>query len=84
MELLNQKVVSLEPPALVAGDEPLIYTKNGNMPISSLTYQVRWEVKDEYIKFVERYLDASGDVVKESAHVYDRIGVQGTGVAAQI
>lgn len=65
-------------------ETPLIYTSKGNVPIDSLTYQVRWEVEDSYIKFVERHLDATGEVVKESAHVYDRLGVSGLGVAANI
>lgn len=63
-------------------DEPLIYTTNGNLPVASLTYQTAWDVQDTYIKFTERYLDASGEVVKESAHVYDLRGVNAAGVAA--
>ncbi len=65
-------------------DEPLIFTTKGNVPLSQLTYQTAWEVKDDYIKFGERYLDANGEVVKESAHVYDRRGVAGMGQAAQL
>lgn len=66
----------------LANDEPLIWTSKGNLPISTLTYQTAWDVQDAYIKFVERYLDAAGEVVKESAHVYDRLGVSGLGAAA--
>lgn len=65
-------------------NEPLIWTKHGNLPIADLHYQVRWEVSDTYIKFVEQYLDADGDVVKESAHVYDKLGVAANGVAANL
>ena len=57
----------------VANDEPLIWTSKGNLPISALTYQTAWDVQPSYIKFVERYLDATGEVVKESAHVFDRL-----------
>lgn len=65
--------------------EPLIWTKNGNMPIAGLTYQTAWDVQiPHYIKFCERYLDASGDVVKESAHVYDCQGVSAAGVVASL
>jgi hypothetical protein len=64
--------------------EPLIWTKNGNVPISTLTYQTAWDDQPGYTKFVERYLDASGDVVKESAHVYSRQGLTGSGEAAQL
>ena len=59
--------------------EPLIFTTKGNVPVSSLTYQTNWDVQDAYIKFSERYLDEAGEVVKESAHVYDRKGVFGAG-----
>ena len=63
-------------------EEPMLWTSMGNVPISTLTYQTAWDVKDEYIKFSERYLNASGEVVKESAHVYDRIGIGAQGAAA--
>jgi hypothetical protein len=63
---------------------PLIYTSKGNLPIDSLSYQTRWELTDEYIKFVERYLDATGEVVRESAHVYSKQPVTGYGQAASI
>jgi hypothetical protein len=43
--------------------DPLIYTSKGNVPISSLTYQTAWDVQEGYIKFMERYLDSSGEVV---------------------
>ena len=51
-------------------DEPLIYTTMGNVPESSLTYEHEWNDSAEAIKFVERYKNAAGEVVKESAHVY--------------
>lgn len=63
-------------------DKPLIWTTKGNVPIEDLTYQTAWDVTDAYIKFVERYLDASGEVVKESAHVYDKVGISAHGTAA--
>lgn len=64
--------------------EPLIWTSKGNLPISSLAYEPSWDiVPGQYIKFVERYrLD--GEVVKESAHVYDLRGVMGAGIAGSI
>lgn len=64
-------------------EEPLIYTSKGNLPVASLTYETAWEVLPSYIKFVERYR-LGEEVVKESAHVYDRIGVSMSGVAAAI
>ena len=66
----------------VATEEPLIWTSKGNLPLLTLTYQTAWDVQPSYIKFVERYLDTAGEVVKESAHVYDRLGVSGLGAAA--
>lgn len=49
-------------------EEPLIWTSKGNLPISCLQHDMRWEETDMYIKFVERYT-LDGEVVKESAHV---------------
>ena len=54
--------------------EPLIYTSKGNLPVSSLTYAHRWEDTDEYIKFVETY-SHQGELVRESAHVYKKKGL---------
>ena len=65
----------------MAQDEPLIYTSKGNLPVSSLTYQTRWELTDTYIKFSERHL-LGDEVVKESHHVYDKVGVAGAGAIA--
>lgn len=64
--------------------EPLIYTSKGNVPVSSLTYETEWTVNDAFIQFVERHRDASGEVVKESAHVYDRVGISATAIAASL
>ncbi len=63
-------------------EKPLIWTAKGNLPIEELTYQTAWDVQENYIKFVERYLDASGEVVKESAHVYDKLGLSAKAMAA--
>lgn len=65
-------------------NEPLIYTIKGNVPVSALTYSTEWDVQEAYIKFTERYKDESGEVVKESAHVYDRKGTFAAGLAASI
>jgi hypothetical protein len=56
-------------------DEPLIWTSKGNLSLASLTYQHAWDDQPTYIKFCERYLDATGEVVKESAHVYCKTGL---------
>lgn len=51
-------------------EEPLIYTAIGNVPVSSLTYMHEWLDTPEAMKFIERYKNSSGVVVKESIHVY--------------
>jgi len=67
------------------GEVPMIYTSKGNVPASSLTYQTAWDHQPgHYIKFMERYLDASGEVVKESAHVYQFKGLSSDVVAGSI
>lgn len=63
--------------------EPLIYTSRGNLPVSSLDYETRWEDTPDYIKFVEVYrLD--GEVVRESAHVYSKRGLFCESIAEQL
>jgi hypothetical protein len=67
-------------------DEPLIWTIRGNVPMSSLhPADMQWVINDDFIKVVERYraID-TGEVVKESAHVYDRKGTFAAGLAASM
>ena len=61
--------------------EPLIYTVKGNLPVAALKLETEWDINPEYIKFVERYRDETGEVVRESAHVYSFMGVTGDGQA---
>jgi hypothetical protein len=63
-------------------NEPLIWTSKGNLPLASLTYQTAWDDQPTYIKFCERYLDSTGEIVKESAHVYDKRGLTTEAIAA--
>ena len=54
---------------------PLIYTTKGNLPIDTLEYSHAWEETPDYVKFIEMYrLD--GEVVKQSAHVLMRHGIE--------
>ena len=62
-------------------DEPLIYTIRGNLPIASLKLETEWVLDNAFIKFIERYRDSEGEVVRESAHVYSFAGVTGEGQA---
>jgi hypothetical protein len=64
--------------------QPLIYTTLGNVPIADLKYETSWDVQDAYIKFTETYRAADGEIVKQSAHVYDRKGVSAEGFAANL
>ena len=57
---------------------PLIYTSWGNVPIDSVDLRVEWFLEPDYIKVVEKGYDkASGELIKESAHVYSKMGVAG-------
>lgn len=48
-------------------DEPLIFTKLGNLPVASLKYRHEWIEDEVAITFVEEY-SLNGEVVKRSAH----------------
>lgn len=76
--------IDLTVPAGHEGGEPLIWTTKGNVPIASLQYQTAWDIQPTYYKFMERYIDATGEVVKESAHVYQLEGVSAMAEAAII
>lgn len=55
-------------------DAPLIHTIKGNLPVSDLAYQTRWEVTEDFTKLVETYT-LDGEVVRESAHVLSHRGL---------
>lgn len=57
-------------------DAPMIWTKRGHMLEAALRYETEWQVTDEFIRFTERHFAEDGEVVKQSSHVYDRVGVQ--------
>lgn len=63
-------------------DAPLIHTTKGNVPVADLKYATAWEFGPTWVKFVERYTDAAGEVVRESCHVFDTQGVAGVGALA--
>jgi len=64
--------------------EPLIYTSKGNVPAASLTLETAWDVQDSYIKIALRYRDASGELVREDAHVYCNTGMTGDGSVTSV
>lgn len=55
-------------------DEPLIYTAKGNLPIASLTHEVRWEDSPTQLRMVEVYR-MNGEVVRESSYFYLKQGL---------
>lgn len=61
-------------------EEPLIWTSKGNLPMSSLKYTTSWQITEEYVKFVEKYM-LGDELVKENAHV---LSLQGFGCSAQL
>lgn len=64
-------------------DVPLMYTSRGNVPIDTLEMRVFWDITDKYIKVRECFYDkTSGELVRESAHAYDKHGVSATGATA--
>jgi hypothetical protein len=65
-------------------ETPLIFTSKGNVPLDSVQQSVEWTITDDYIVFAEQYTDATGEVVKRSAHVYSRKGVSDLGAAGTL
>ncbi len=47
---------------------PLIWTSKGNVPLSSLKYEHRWEETPDEVTFEERWYDEAGEVVKNNCH----------------
>lgn len=65
--------------------QPLVYTTLGNVPADSLEYHKEWLVQPEVIKFREFYVDkATGQIVKDSVHVYLPQGVTADALAAAV
>lgn len=56
-------------------ETPLIWTKNGNVPIDSLRYEHEWVDGVDVLMFQERWYDESGDLVKNNTHGYVKKGV---------
>jgi len=64
-------------------DVPLIWTSHGNMLVSLLDYRTEWDFQPTYIKLTESYF-LGDELVRQSAHVYDKQGITASGQAAQI
>lgn len=63
---------------------PLIWTKNGNVPVADLEYVKEWKITDKLIIFAEAWKDAAGEVVKNNVHVYAKEGLPSMGVEQAI
>ena len=64
-------------------NEPLIYTKRGNLPISSLRYEAKREDTPGNVVFIEEYF-LDNESVKRSVHVLPVVGVCAEGIASNI
>lgn len=63
--------------------QPLIWTKDGNVPMADLQYLIEWQFNSEEIVFREQYRLQDGEtIVKDSRAVYKRTGQQ-IGAVAQ-
>lgn len=54
----------------MTADIPLIHTAHGNLPVASLAHSVEWRITDKAILFAETYRDASGEIVRQDAHIH--------------
>jgi hypothetical protein len=57
----------------MTSEAPLIHTSKGNLPVADLRLEILWDDQPDYVKFVERFW-LGEELVKESAHVYSRVG----------
>ena len=60
--------------------EPLIYTKNGNVPVNSLRYEKHWNLSADLIQFVEEWWDGE-ELVRNNVHLYAVNGLPAIGGA---
>lgn len=58
---------------------PLIFTSEGNVPESGLTYKYEWSEDDASIYFKEFWFNKEETLVKNSVHVYVKRGLDTTG-----
>lgn len=49
-------------------DTPLIWTKNGNVPVNSLRYDQRWTDTPDEVMFEEFWFAADGELMKNNCH----------------
>jgi hypothetical protein len=64
-------------------DDPIIYTKVGNLPESALTFECHWEDTPDYTVCRPTWY-LNGELVKQSAHVLSRKSIFSDAVAGRI
>ncbi len=56
-------------------EKPLIYTKNGNVPMDSVRYEHEWVDGESVLMLHERWYDIeTGELVKNNMHGYAKKG----------
>ncbi len=63
---------------------PLIFTSKGNIPITSLRYEHRWEDNEDETTFAEFWYAADGELVKNNCHKLTKKQLSVFGEAALI
>jgi hypothetical protein len=64
-------------------DEPLIFTSKGNVPISTLRYEHRWQDNEKFTMLQEFWFDGD-EIVKNNVHVMAKEGLSIGGQQAQM
>lgn len=64
----------------MTNEVPLIWTSKGNLPEADLIFEPQWTDTPDYVKLVLKY-SLDGEVVKESAHVYSKQGLNACSLA---
>jgi hypothetical protein len=62
---------------------PLMYTKNGNVPVDSLRYEHKWEDHPKYVALLEFWFDGE-EIVKNNVHMMAKDGLVIGGQQAQM
>lgn len=52
-------------------ETPIVFTSKGNVPQDTLDYHHEWVVNEDVIRFREFYTEkATGEIVRDSTHIY--------------
>lgn len=78
----NSDFIELVKQVPIEEQVPMIWTSQGNLPLSELEYRVVWEITDDYIVFVEEHYHA-GEQVRRAPHVLARQSLESSLLAEQ-